>query len=169
MHGLHFYHKFLFFEVHWTTLFFFLFFSNDVLFSISNLISLSLDPCNNFMICRLLCPLVINYSFNSVSVKWPSEELEVFNFPNPLFLTLLQLEFFTTFKAMHRATPMLFSLFQALKPWFVCQLKIWNTCYCRYHTKLKELLHGLNEMQSLGNGIHTNCNCKFGEAYNGST
>jgi hypothetical protein len=32
-------------------------------------------------------------------------------------------------------------------------------CICRYHTELKELLCGLNDMWSLCRGVHWDCQC----------
>jgi hypothetical protein len=41
----------------------------------------------------------------------------------------------------------------------VTKLKEWNTYTCRYHTELKELLSGLNDMRSLCRGVHRGCQC----------
>jgi hypothetical protein len=60
----------------------------------------------------------------------------------------------------------MFILFQGLKPWFVRRLKAWNTCCYWYHTKLKKLLFGVNEMWIVGKGIHTNYTCRCGEVCN---
>jgi hypothetical protein len=38
--------------------------------------------------------------------------------------------------------------------------KEWNTCYCKYHTKLVELKIGLNNMHSKNGSTHANCNCQ---------
>jgi hypothetical protein len=41
------------------------------------------------------------------------------------------------------------------------RLKTWNTCCCRYHQELKELLQGFNDMRTCGTWIHDNrlCSC----------
>ncbi len=39
----------------------------------------------------------------------------------------------------------------------------WNTCCCHYHTKLKLLVNGLNDMQNDPAGIHTACLCEYPE------
>lgn len=75
----------------------------------------------------------------------------------------LQLEFFTTFKDQHPNAPIAFSGFHAFKPWFIRKLMEWNTCCCRYHTKLKLLVNGLNDMQSHPASIHIACLCKCPE------
>ncbi len=52
--------------------------------------------------------------------------------------------------------------FQTLKPWFVKRLKEWNTCTCRYHTKLNELKCGLNILR-VGKHVHDShcvCSCE---------
>jgi hypothetical protein len=67
------------------------------------------------------------------------------------------LKFFMTFKLKHLEILVMLSKFQSLKPWFVKRLKEWNTCTCRYHTKLNELRLGFNIMQVVGNVVHNQC------------
>ena len=51
-----------------------------------------------------------------------------------------------SFKA--RYPNMLCSLtsFESMKPWWVRHLRLWNTCYCKYHQELLELLRALDTM-----------------------
>jgi hypothetical protein len=74
----------------------------------------------------------------------------------------VQLEFFIAFKEKFPKILVMLTMFQALKPWFVQQLKDWNTS-CRYHMELKELSNGFNEIRTIGKGIHGTCNYKCTE------
>jgi hypothetical protein len=72
----------------------------------------------------------------------------------------VSLKFFTTFKNSRLKVPIMLTLFQKLKLWFVRQSKFWNTCCCRYHMELKELVLSVNEMRMLGKGVHDACECQ---------
>jgi hypothetical protein len=50
--------------------------------------------------------------------------------------------------------------FESLKPWWVKRLKIWNTCCCRYHQEMMELLIAMDIMRSDKEGVHSDCECK---------
>jgi hypothetical protein len=69
-------------------------------------------------------------------------------------------EFFTSFKAKFPNIPIMLTILQALKPWFVRWLQDWNTYYCRYHMELRELLNRFNDMNTQGKGIHDTYSCK---------
>lgn len=71
----------------------------------------------------------------------------------------MQLEFFTTSRTSNPEAAVMISSFHRLKPWFVYRLKEWNTCTCRYHTELGELLIGFNNMRTVGKGVHGQCQC----------
>ena len=73
------------------------------------------------------------------------------------FVFLLHLEFSTAFKSKYLDTAIQLSKFQMLKPWFIKRLRTWNTCCCRYHTKLGMLLRALNEIRKDVQGIHVGC------------
>ena len=49
--------------------------------------------------------------------------------------------------------------FQKLKPWFMTRLREWNTC--RYHTEIKDLLLGFNNMRTICRGVHVSCHCDY--------
>jgi hypothetical protein len=76
-----------------------------------------------------------------------------------ILIIYVLLEFFIAFKEKFPEIPIMLTMFQALKPWFVWQLKDWNMC-CRYHMEFKKLLNGFNEMRTIGKGIHGTCNYK---------
>jgi hypothetical protein len=76
-----------------------------------------------------------------------------------LFYGVLQLEFFIAFKLANPNIQVQLTSFQLLKPWFKW-LKQWNTCCCRYHIELKELMLGLDWCKkSWEFGVHGNCVC----------
>ncbi len=75
----------------------------------------------------------------------------------------MQLEFFTAFKHRHPNAPIQFTRVHGLKPWFLFRLTEWNTCCCRYHTELKLLVTGFNDMRSDSTDIHAICLCKCQE------
>ena len=72
---------------------------------------------------------------------------------------LLQLEFYTKFLSTHPDVKCSLSSFEALKPWWMKRLRIWNTCCCRYHQELMELLNALDIMRTDKQGVHFNCTC----------
>ena len=74
-------------------------------------------------------------------------------------VVLWQLEFYSAFKFAHLEVQVSFTNFQLLKPWFVTQLKDWNTCTCRYHIELHKILTRFNDMRTHGKGVHFNCRC----------
>jgi hypothetical protein len=67
---------------------------------------------------------------------------------------ILQFDFFTFFKDQHLNVQVQLRAFDSLKPWFVKKLREWNTCCCKYHTKINELKEGLNGIKSHGKGVH---------------
>ncbi len=50
--------------------------------------------------------------------------------------------------------------------WFIGWLKHWNTCCCHYHTKLRELMVVVNDMQCTRKGNHDMCPCTCKEVCN---
>lgn len=71
-------------------------------------------------------------------------------------MAYVQLDFFTSFKDIQPEVPIMFILFQMLRPWFVHRLTQWNTC-CHYHMDLKELLLAMNDMWRQRKGVHDRC------------
>jgi hypothetical protein len=69
------------------------------------------------------------------------------------------LEFFTLFNNHHPIAEIGLTKFSSLQPSFIKRLKEWNTCCCRYHTKLNKLRLGLQNIQSQERGVHVECNC----------
>ena len=50
--------------------------------------------------------------------------------------------------------------FEQLKPYYVRRLRERNTCACKQHVEILELLHGWNNMRSAAKGMHgVNCAC----------
>jgi hypothetical protein len=80
------------------------------------------------------------------------------------FKCIFQLHFFTRFKEKHLEIGIGFISFHTLKPWFMQRLKEFNTYCCWYHTKLKELKNGFNNMQL--HGPHKACTCQCSEVCN---
>jgi hypothetical protein len=74
---------------------------------------------------------------------------------------LLQLEFFTTFKAKYLEAKIQFvPKVEAL----VCaSTQNWNTCCYHYHKKFKKFMHGINNMRISDNNISINCCCRCNE------
>jgi hypothetical protein len=71
-----------------------------------------------------------------------------------------QLELYATFTEKHPDVNCCLWSFDMLKPWWVRQLKNWNTCCCRYYQELVELRHSLNVMKTIKQGIHSHCDCE---------
>lgn len=71
----------------------------------------------------------------------------------------LQLEFYSSFKAKNPHIDCGLTSFETLKPWWVKRLKIWNTCCCRYHQEMMELLIALDILRSDKEGVHFHCEC----------
>jgi hypothetical protein len=69
---------------------------------------------------------------------------------------LLQLEFYSNFSSKHPDVKCSLTSFKGLKPWWVKRLRIWNTCCCRYHQELIELLIALDIMRTDKQGLHFN-------------
>lgn len=46
-----------------------------------------------------------------------------------------------------------------MNPWFVKKLKEWNTCCCKYHTKISELKEGFYGIKIRGKMVHGQCTC----------
>jgi hypothetical protein len=68
------------------------------------------------------------------------------------------------FKEKYLAIGIGFISFHTLKPWFVQKLKEFNTRYYQYHTKLRELKDGFNNMRFCGS--HKVCTCQCNEVCN---
>jgi hypothetical protein len=43
----------------------------------------------------------------------------------------------------------------------VKRLRYWNTCCCKYHQELSDLLQALNDMCVEKEGVHLNCNYAY--------
>jgi hypothetical protein len=73
----------------------------------------------------------------------------------------MQLEFYIAFKAKHPDVNCGLTSFELLKPWWMKWLRLWNTCCCRYHQELMELMNALDMMQMDKQGVHSNypCDC----------
>jgi hypothetical protein len=63
------------------------------------------------------------------------------------------------FKIKHPTAICSLSSFEDLKPWWVKRLKLWNTCCCKYHQELTELMIALDAMRTHKHGIHKDCQC----------
>ena len=51
--------------------------------------------------------------------------------------------------------------FEKLKPYFVCKLKGWYTCYCIAHIQMSFLRDAVNSIRQGSHGLHgLNCTCK---------
>lgn len=75
----------------------------------------------------------------------------------------MQLEFFSSFKRKYPGKEIGITTFVSLKPWFIRRLTEWNTCCCRYHQEIRELLNGLNDIRTSGKGVHGEdgtCTCR---------
>jgi hypothetical protein len=72
---------------------------------------------------------------------------------------IMQLEFYTAFKAKHPDVNCGLTSFKLLKPWWVKWLRLWNTCCCRYHQKLTKLMIALDMMRMDKHEVHSNCPC----------
>ena len=87
-----------------------------------------------------------------------------------LFLTaakVVQLKFYTSFKAMYPNLLCSLTSFESMKPWWVRHLRLWNTCCCKYHQELLELLRALDTMRVDKLGVHSSCNCECEFVYGG--
>ena len=73
--------------------------------------------------------------------------------------TDVQLEFYTAFKTKNVDLVRSLTSFDKLKPWWVKRLRMWNTCCCRYHQELTELMIALDIMRTDRQGIHSHCQC----------
>jgi hypothetical protein len=72
----------------------------------------------------------------------------------------VQLDFFVRFKKDHPHVSVCLRAFASLKPFYVRRLKERDTCACKYHVEMLELLHGWNNMQGGVKGVHgKNCDC----------
>jgi hypothetical protein len=74
-------------------------------------------------------------------------------------LVSAQLEFYTNFVGKHHDFPCSLSSFENLKPWWVRRLWVWNTCCCRYHQELTELMIAIDVMRTDKKGVHSDCSC----------
>ena len=72
----------------------------------------------------------------------------------------MQLEFYNTFKGRHPNLVCSLSSFENLKPWWVKRLKMWNTCCCRYHQEVIDLMIALDIMRANKQGVHLDCHCQ---------
>jgi hypothetical protein len=77
-----------------------------------------------------------------------------------MLVFLMQLEFYSTFKGRHPNLVCSLSSFENLKPWWEKRLKIWNTCCCRYHQELTDLMIALDIMRADKQGVHLDCDCR---------
>jgi hypothetical protein len=85
------------------------------------------------------------------------------NFLIKLSFCVLQLNFFTLFKLTNPNVQIELIHFLAFTPWFVKYMKQWNTCCCKYHIELRELVVGLDNVKSPSIGIYgdsTWCACE---------
>jgi hypothetical protein len=73
-------------------------------------------------------------------------------------MAVVQLEFYTSFKAIYPNVVYSLSSFESMKPWWVRRLRLWNTCCRKYHQELLELLRALDTMQTDKLGVHSSCN-----------
>jgi len=78
------------------------------------------------------------------------------NFLIKLSFCVLQLNFFTLFKLTNPKVQIEFIHFLTFMPWFVKYMKQWNTC-CKYHTELRELVVGLDNVKCLSISMHGDC------------
>jgi hypothetical protein len=68
-----------------------------------------------------------------------------------------QLEFYGAFKTRHPTAICSLSSFEDLKPWWVKRLKLWNTCCCKYHQEVTELMIALDVMRTDKHEVHKDC------------
>jgi hypothetical protein len=65
------------------------------------------------------------------------------------------------FKKEHSKVNVGLRAFESLKPFYVRRLKERNTCACKYHVEMLELVHSWNNMRSRPRGVHgKDCDCK---------
>lgn len=84
--------------------------------------------------------------------------------PSTLILTVRvgewQLEFHTRFREANLGSQVGLRAFELLKPFYVRRLMERNTCTCRYHCEMAELVKGFNNMRTATKGIHgRHCGC----------
>jgi len=59
-----------------------------------------------------------------------------------------QLDLYTRFKLVHDPIDIGYTSFRRLKPYFVRRLRDFNTCCCKHHQEMQEIVVGWNTMQS---------------------
>jgi hypothetical protein len=65
------------------------------------------------------------------------------------------------FKKDHSNVNVGLRAFESLKPFYIRRLKERNTCACKTHVEMLELLHGWNNMQTRPRVVHgKDCDCR---------
>jgi hypothetical protein len=86
--------------------------------------------------------------WDSGSPKVPYLALISNNLDVEICANSLQLDFYTRFKDAHADLVVCFAKFRRLRPFFVKRLKDFNSCCCKYHQEMAEIVIGFNNMRA---------------------